>query len=58
MGRPFAPFLGGHRHSVVVASDAPNFGLIQTVIAILLVIGFLGAAVFWQTISDRMRRRR
>lgn len=41
-----------------VAADAPNFGLIQTTIAIMLVVLFLGAAVFWQSLTGWMRSRR
>ncbi|HLW29141.1 MAG TPA: hypothetical protein VKY54_15530 [Kiloniellales bacterium] len=41
-----------------VAEDASNFGLVQTIVAIMLVVIFLGAAIFWQTLRDRMRSRR
>lgn len=41
-----------------VAEDASNFGLVQTIVAIMLVVIFLGAAIFWQTLRDQMRSRR
>jgi len=41
-----------------VAEDASNFGLIQTMFAIILVVLFLGAAVFWQSLMEWMRSRR
>ena len=41
-----------------VAEDASNFGLVQTIVAIMLVVIFLGAEIFWQTLRDRMRSRR
>ena len=41
-----------------VAEDASNFGLVQTIVAIMLVVIFLGTAIFWQTLRERMRSRR
>ena len=41
-----------------VAADAPNFGLIQATVAILMVVFFLAAAVFWQSLMEWMRARR
>jgi len=35
-----------------VAEDASNFGLVQTVVAIVLVVIFLGAAIFWQRLRE------
>lgn len=41
-----------------VAEDASNFGLIQAIVAIVLVVFFLGAAVFWQSLVKWVRSRR
>ena len=40
-----------------VATDAPNFGLVRTTIAIVLVVLFLGAAIFWQSVVDHFGSR-
>ena len=39
-----------------VADNATNFGVVQMVIAILLIVFFVGVAAFWETLSVRLKR--
>ncbi|HEX2843131.1 hypothetical protein [Hyphomicrobium sp.] len=41
-----------------VAEDATNFGLIQMVVAILLITLAVGLAAFWETVVDWWRDRK
>ncbi|MGF7159537.1 ABC-type phosphate transport system auxiliary subunit [Rhodoligotrophos appendicifer] len=31
----------------MIATDSPNYGLVQAMITIILVVGLVGAAAFW-----------
>lgn len=41
-----------------VAEDAPNFSVIQMVVAVFLLTIFVGLAAFWETVMDWIRERR
>lgn len=44
--------------ALFVAEDAPNFGIIQVVIAVVLVTLFVAIAAFWEAIADWLRDKR
>lgn len=41
-----------------VARDAPNFGLIQVIVSMFLVILLIGGAAFWPFLVSLIRNRR
>lgn len=41
-----------------VAEDAANFGIVQMVIAVLLIALLVGLAAFWEAVVDWLRERR
>ena len=40
-----------------VAEDAANFGVVQMAVAVVLVAGLVGLAVFWESAVDRWHER-
>lgn len=41
-----------------VASDAPNFSIVQMAIAVLLIAGIVAIAAFWESLADWFRDRK
>jgi len=41
-----------------VAEEAPNFGVVQMVIAVFLIAALVGLAAFWEALMDRARGRK
>lgn len=41
-----------------VASDAPNFSVVQMAVAVLLIAGIVAIAAFWETVADWLRDRK
>ena len=41
-----------------VARDAPNFGIVQLAVGLLLVTAFLAVAAFWKQLLAWLKRRR
>ncbi|WP_072393639.1 hypothetical protein [Hyphomicrobium sp. CS1GBMeth3] len=40
-----------------VAEDAPNFGVVQMVIAVLLVAALVALAAFWEAVVEQWKAR-
>lgn len=40
-----------------VAEDAPNFGIVQMVIAVLLIAALVALAAFWETLAEQWKER-
>lgn len=40
-------FIAGPIAAWFVAKDAPNFGVVQMIVAMLLIVVFVGLAAFW-----------
>ena len=40
-----------------VAKDAPNFGVVQMIVAMLLIVAFVGLAAFWPALWKRNGER-
>jgi len=43
--------------AVFVARDAPNFGIIQMVIGLFLIVALVAIGAFWETLTDRSRSK-
>ncbi len=43
--------------AVFVARDAPNFGVIQMVIGLFLIVALVPIGAFWETLTDRWRSK-
>lgn len=41
-----------------VAEDAANFGVVQMVVAVVLITGLVALAAFWEAVLERWRGRR
>ena len=41
-----------------VAEEAPNFGVVQMVVAVFLIAALVGLAAFWEALMDWTRRRK
>jgi hypothetical protein len=41
-----------------VAEEAPNFGVVQMVVAVVLIAALVGIAAFWEALRDRARGRK
>lgn len=41
-----------------VAEEAPNFGVVQMVVAVFLIAALVGLAAFWEAVAERMRERK
>jgi hypothetical protein len=41
-----------------VAEEAPNFGVVQMVVAVFLIAALVGLAAFWEAVTERMRERK
>lgn len=43
--------------AVFVARDAPNFGVIQMLIGLFLIVVLVAIGAFWETLTDRWRSK-
>lgn len=50
-------FLAAAIAAVFVAQDAPNFGIIQMVVGLFLIVALVAIGAFWETLSDRWRSK-
>jgi len=41
-----------------IAEDAPNFTIIQMIVAVMLLTVFVALGAFWETVMDWLRARR
>jgi hypothetical protein len=41
-----------------VAEEAPNFGVVQMVVAVFLIAALVALAAFWEALIERMRERK
>ncbi len=41
-----------------VAEEAPNFGVVQMVVAVFLIAALVALAAFWETVMERVRERK
>jgi len=44
--------------SYFVARNAANFTIVQMVVALLLITGFVAVAAFWEFLADRLNAKR
>ena len=44
--------------SYFVARNAVNFTIVQMVVALLLITGFVAVAAFWEFLADRLNAKR
>ncbi|WP_291180935.1 hypothetical protein [Hyphomicrobium sp.] len=51
-------FLAAIIASWFVAEDAANFGVVQMVVAVLLIAGLVALAAFWEGVVEWWRERR
>jgi len=41
-----------------VAEEAPNFGVVQMVVAVFLIAALVALAAFWEAVMERLRERK
>lgn len=41
-----------------VAEEAPNFGVVQMVVAVFLIAALVALAAFWEAVMERVRERK